>query len=139
MARVSTRAPYQPRPRTITTPEAVAILSSFTFLQLYRLHPSNSPLSVQRVVRVPTAERPSAEWRGRLRKRLGSKRLRVLSGSTLSERENRAYFYYRHRTRTPHSVSWAEMAPKSTRPVPSLKTLSLMAQVAAEMYMTYHY
>ena len=31
MARVSTRAPYQPRPRTITTPEAATILSSFTF------------------------------------------------------------------------------------------------------------
>ena len=45
MARVSTRAPYQPRPRTITTPEAAAILSSFTFLQLSHLHPSNSPLS----------------------------------------------------------------------------------------------
>ena len=68
MARLSTRAPYQPRPRTITTPEAATILSSFTFLQLSRLHPSNSPLSAQRVVRVPTAERPSVEWRGRLRK-----------------------------------------------------------------------
>ena len=31
MARVSTRAPYQPRPRTITTPEAANILSSSTF------------------------------------------------------------------------------------------------------------
>ena len=68
MARVSTRAPYQPKPGTITTPEAAAILSSFTFLQLSRLHPSNSPLSAQRVVRVPTAERPSTEWRRRLRR-----------------------------------------------------------------------
>ena len=31
MARVSTQAPYQPRPRTITTPEAATILSSLTF------------------------------------------------------------------------------------------------------------
>ena len=92
MARVSTRAPYQPRPRTITTPETATILSSFTFLQLSRLHPSNSPLSAQRVVRVPTAKRPCAEWRGRLRKQPGSKRLSILSGSRLSERENRAYF-----------------------------------------------
>ena len=61
MARVSTQVPYQPRPRTIMTPEAATILSSFTFLQLSRLHPSNSPLSAQRVVRVPTAKRPSAE------------------------------------------------------------------------------
>ena len=92
MARVSTRAPYQPRPRTITIPEAATILSSFTFLQLSRLHPSNSPLSAQRIVRVPTAERPSAEWRGRLRKRPSSKRPSVLSGSRVNERENRAYF-----------------------------------------------
>ena len=45
MARVSTRAPYQPRPRTITTPEAATILSSLTFFQFSRLHPSNLPLS----------------------------------------------------------------------------------------------
>ena len=57
----------------------------------------------------------------------------------MSERENRAYFYYRRRTRTPHSVSWVEMAPKLTRPVPSPKTHSPMAQAAAGMYMTYHY
>ena len=139
MARVSTRAPYQPRPLTITTPEAAAILSSFTFLQLSRLHPSNSPVSAQRVVRVPTAERPSAEWRGRLRNRPGSKRPNILSGSRVSERENRAYFYYRRRTRTSHSVNWAEMAPKSTRPVPSLKTHLPMAQAVARMYMTYYY
>ena len=139
MARVSTRAPYQPRPRTITTPEAATILSSFTFLQFSRLHPSNSPLSAQRVVKVPIAKRPSAEWRERLRNRPGSKRPSVLSSSRVSKRENRAYFYYRRRTRTPHSVSWAEMAPKSTRPVPSLKTHSPMAQAAAGMYMTYHY
>ena len=139
MARVSTRAPYQPRPRTITTPEAAAILSSFTFLQLSRLHPSNSPLSTQRVVRVSTAERPSAEWRGRLRKRPGSKRPSVLSGSKVSARENREYLYYRRRAKTPHSFSWAEMAPKLTRPVPSPKTHSLLAQAAARMYMTYHY
>ena len=68
MARVSTRALYQPRPRAITTLETAAILSSFTFFQLSHLHPSNSSLSAQRVVRVPTVERPSAEWRGRLRK-----------------------------------------------------------------------
>ena len=136
MARVSTRAPYQPRPRTITTPEAATILSSFTFLLFSRLRPSNSPWSVQRIV---IAERPSAEWWKRLRNRPGSKRRSILSGSRVSERENRAYFYYRRRTRTPHSVSWAEMAPKSTRPVPSPKTHSLMAQAAAEMYMTYYY
>ena len=139
MARVSTRAPYQPRPKTITTPEATAILSLFTFFQLSRLHPSNSPRSTQRVVRVPTVERPSAEWRGRLRKRLGSKRLSDLRGSKVSERENRAYFYYHHKTRTPHSVSWAEMAPKLTRLVPSPKTHSPMAQAVDGMYMTYHY
>ena len=133
MARVSTRAPYQPRPRTITTPEAAAILSSFTFLQLSRLRPSNSPLSAQRVVKVPTAEQPSAEWQGRLRKRPGSKRPSVLSDSRLSEQENRAYFYYRCRTRMPHSVRWAEMAPKLTRPVPSPKTHSPMAQAAARI------
>ena len=39
----------------------------------------------------------------------------------------------------PHSVSWAEMAPKLTQPVPSPKIHSPMAQVAAGMYMTYHY
>ena len=39
----------------------------------------------------------------------------------------------------PHSVSWAEMAPKLTRPVPSPKTHSPMAQATAGMYMTYHY
>ena len=61
------------------------------------------------------------------------------TGSRVSERENRTYFYYRCRTRTPHSVSWAEMAPKLTRPVPSPKTHSPMAQAAARMYMTYHY
>ena len=88
MERVSTRAPYQPKPRTITTPEAAAILSSFTFLQLSRLYPSNSPLSAQRVVRVPTAKRPSTEWQGRLRRRHGSKRPSVLSGSRVSEQEN---------------------------------------------------
>ena len=139
MARVSTRAPYQPRPRTITTPEATAILSSFTIFHLSHLHPSNSPLSAQRVVIVTPTERPSAEWQGRLRRRHGSKRPSVLSGSKVSERENRAYFYYRRRTRTSHSVSWAEMAPKLTRPMPSPKTHSLMAQAAARMYMTYHY
>ena len=57
----------------------------------------------------------------------------------MSERANRAYFYYRRRTRTPHSVSCAEMAPKLTRPAPSPKTHSPMAQAAAGMYMTYHY
>ena len=57
----------------------------------------------------------------------------------MGERENRAYFHYHHRTRTLHSVSWAEMAPKSTRPMPSPKTHSPMAQAAAGMYMTYHY
>ena len=57
----------------------------------------------------------------------------------MSERANRAYFYYRRRTRTPHSVSCAEMAPKLTRPAPSTKTHSPMAQAAAGMYMTYHY
>ena len=55
----------------------------------------------------------------------------------MSERENRAYLYYCRRTGTQHSVSWAEMAPKSTRPVLSPKTHSPMAQ--ARMYMTYHY
>ena len=62
MARVSTRAPYQPRPRTITTLEAATILSSLTFFQFSRLHPSNLPLSIQRVERVPATERPSVEW-----------------------------------------------------------------------------
>ena len=57
----------------------------------------------------------------------------------MSERENRAYFYYRYRTKTPHSVSWVGMAPKLTRSVASPKTHSLMAQAAAGMYMTYHY
>ena len=57
----------------------------------------------------------------------------------MSERENQAYSYYRRRTRTPHSISWAEMAPKLTRPVPSPKTHLSMAQAAAGMYMTYHY
>ena len=139
MARVSTRAPYQPKPRTITTPEAAAILSSFTFFQLSHLHPSNSPLSAPRVVRVPPAERPSTEWRGKLRRRHGSTRPSVLSGSRVRERENRVYFYYRRRTKTPHSVSWAGMAPKLTRHVASPKTHSPMAQAAAGMYMTYHY
>ena len=139
MARVSTRAPYQPRPRTITTPKAAAILSSFTIFHLSHLHPSNSPLSAQRVVRVTPTERPSTEWRGRLRRRPGSKRSSVLSSSRLSERENQAYFYYRRGTKTPHSVSWAEMAPKLTRPMPSPKTHSPMAQAAARKYMIYHY
>ena len=57
----------------------------------------------------------------------------------MSERANRAYFYYRRRTRTPHSVSCTEMAPKLTRLAPSPKTHSPMAQAAAGMYMTYHY
>ena len=57
----------------------------------------------------------------------------------MSERENQAYLYYCRRTGTQHSDSWAEMAPKSTRPVPSPKTHSPMAQAAAGMYMTYHY
>ena len=139
MARVSTRASYQPRPRTISTPKAATIWSSLTFFQFSRLHPSNPPLSAQRVERVPVTERPSVEWRERLRKRPGSKRPSVLSGSRVSDRENRAYFYYRRRTRTPHLVSWAAMAPKSTRPMPSPKTHSPMAQAAAGMYMTYHY
>ena len=139
MARVSTRTPYQPRPRTITTPEAATILSSFTFLQFSCLHPSNSPLSAQRVDKVPTAERPSVEWRDRLRNRPSSTRSSILSGSKVSERTNRAYFYYRCRTRTPHSVSCVEMAPKSTRLAPSLKTHSPMAQAVVGMYMTYHY
>ena len=78
-------------------------------------------------------------WRERLRKRPGSKRPSAISGSRVSERENRAYLYYWCRTGTPHSVSWAEMAPKSTRPVPSPKTHSPMAQAAAGMYVTYHY
>ena len=131
--------PYHPRPRTITTPEAATILSSFTLLQFSRLHPSNSPLSAQRVDQISTAERPNAEWRDRLRNRPGSKRPSILNGSKVSERVNRAYFYYRRRTRTPHSVSWAEMAPKLTRPAPSPKTHSPMAQAAVGMYMTYHY
>ena len=139
MARVSTRASYQPRPRTITIPEAATILSSLTFFQFSRLHPSNPPLSAQRVVRVPAIEQPSAEWRERLKKRPGSNRPSVISSSRVSERENRAYLYYCRRTGTQHSVSWAEMAPKSTRPVPSPKTHSPMAQAAAGMYMTYHY
>ena len=140
MARVSTRTPYQPRPRTITIPEAATILSSFTFLQFSRLQPSNSSLSAQRVDRVPTAERPSAEGRDRLRNRPGSTRPSILSGSKVSERANRAYFYYRRRTRTPHSVRCAEMTqPKLTQPAPSPKTHSPMAQAAAGMYMTYHY
>ena len=139
MARVSTQTPYQPRPRTITTPEAATILSSFTFLQFSHLHPSNSPLSAQRVDKVPTAERPSVEWRDRLRNRPGSTRPSILSGSKMSEQANRAYFYYRRRTRTPHSVSCAEMAPKLTRSAPSPKTHSPMAQAATGMYMTYHY
>ena len=139
MAKVSTGVPYQPQPRTITTPEAATIFSSFTFLQLSHLHPSNSPLFAQRVVRVPPAERPSREWRGKSRRRHGSTRPSVLSGSRVSERENRAYFYYRRRTKTLHSVTWAGMAPKLTRPVASPKTHSPMAQVAAGMYMTYHY
>ena len=139
MARVSTRAPYQPRPRTITTPKAATILSSLTFFQFSHLHPSNPPLSAQRVERVPATERPSAKWQERLRKRPGSKRPSVLSGSRVSDRKNRAYFYYRRRTTTPHPVSWPAMAPKSTRQVPSPKTHSPMAQAAAEMYMTYHY
>ena len=139
MARVSTRAPYQPRPRTITTPEAATILSSLTFFQFSRLHPSNPLLSTQRVERVPATERLSAEWRERLRKRPGSKRSSAISSSRVSERENRAYLYYCRRTGTPHSVSWAEMAPKLTQPVPSPKTHSLMAQAVAGMYMTYHY
>ena len=139
MTRVSTRTPYQPRPRTITTPKAATILSSFTFLQFSRLHPSNSPLSAQRVDRVPTVERPSGEGRDRLRNRPSSTRSSILSGSKVSERANRAYFYYRRKTRTPHSVSCAEMAPKLTRPTPLLKTHSPMAQAAAGMYMTYHY
>ena len=138
MARVSTRAPYQSKPRTITTPEAAAILSSFTFFQLSRLHPSNSSLSAQRVVRLPPAERPSTEWRGRLRRRHGSTRQSILSGSRVDEQENRAYFYYRRRTKMPHSVSWAGMAPKLTRLVASPKTHSPMVQAAAGMYMTYH-
>ena len=138
MARVSTRAPYQPKPRTITTLQAAAILSSFTFFQLSHLHPSSSPLSAQRVVRVPPAERPSIEWRGRLRRQHGSTRLSVLSGSRVSERENRVYFYYRRRTKTPHTVSWIGMAPKLKRSVASSKTHSPMAQAAAGMYMTYH-
>ena len=41
MARVSTRAPYQPKPRSIMTPKAAAILSSFTFLHL----PSTLPFA----------------------------------------------------------------------------------------------
>ena len=74
-----------------------------------------------------------------MRNQPGSKRPSVLSGSRVSERENRAYFYYRRRTRTLHSVSWAEMASKLTQPVPSPKTHSPMAQAVAKMYMTYHY
>ena len=139
MTRVSTQTPYQPRPRTITTPEAATILSSFTFFQFSRLHPSNSPLSAQRVDKVLTAERPSAEGRDRLRNRPGSTRPSILSGSKVTERANRAYFYYRRRTRTSHLVSCTEMAPKLTRPAPSLKTHSPMAQAAAGMYMTYQY
>ena len=88
MARVSTRAPYQPKPRTITTPKAAAILSSFTFFQLSHLHPSNSSLSAQRVVRVSPVERPSTEWRGKSRRRHGSKRPSIISGSRVSEQEN---------------------------------------------------
>ena len=139
MARVSTRAPYQPQPRTIMTPEAAAILSSFTFLQLSHLHLSNSPVSAQRVVRVPPVERPSIEWRGKSKRRHGSTRPSVLNGSGMSEQENRAYFFYRRRTKTPHTVSWVEMAPKLIRTLPSPKTHSPMAQAAAGMYMTYHY
>ena len=139
MTRVSTRIPYQPKPRTITTLEAAAILSSFTFLQLSHLHPSNSPLSAQRVVKVPPVERPSIEWRGELRRRHGSTRPSVLSGSRVSERENRAYFYYQCRIKTPHPVNWARMAPKLTQSVASPKTHSPMAQAAAGMYMTYNH
>ena len=57
----------------------------------------------------------------------------------MSKRANRAYFYYRRRTRTPHSVSCIEMAPKLTRSAPSPKTHSPMTQAATGMYMTYHY
>ena len=39
----------------------------------------------------------------------------------------------------PHLVSCVEMAPKLTRPAPSPKTHSPMAQAVAGMYMTYHY
>ena len=57
----------------------------------------------------------------------------------MSERENQMYFYYRRRIKTSHPVSWTGMAPQLTRPVASPKTHSPMAQVAARMYMTYHY
>ena len=138
MARVSTRAPYQPKPRTIMIPEAAAILSSFTFFQLSQLNLSKPPLSAQRVVRVPPAEQPSTKWQVRLRRQHGSTRPIVLSGSRVSERENRVYFYYRCRTKMSHSVSWIGMAPKLTRPVASPKTHSPMAQATARIYMTYH-
>ena len=139
MARVSTRTPYQPRPRTITTLEAATILSSFTFLQFSRLHPCDSLLSAQRLDRELTTEQPSAEGRDSLRNQPGSTRPSILSGSKVSVRANRAYFYYRRRTRMPHSVNWAEMAPKLIRPAPSPKTHIPMAQAVAGMYMTYHY
>ena len=84
MARVSTQVPYQPQPRTITTPEAATILSSFTFLQLSHLHPSISRVSTQRVVIVPPAERSSTRWRGIVRRRHGSTIPSVLSGRRLS-------------------------------------------------------
>ena len=96
-------------------------------------------MSAQRVVIVPPAERPSTEWQGKLRRRHGSTRPSVLSGSRVSERENRAHFYYRRRAKTPHAVSRAGMAPKLTRTMASPKIHSPMAQATAGMYMTYHY
>ena len=139
MARVSTQVPYQTQPRTITTPEAATILSSFTFLQLSHLHPSISRVSAQRVVIVPPAERPSIGWRGISRRQHSSTTLSILSGRRVSERENQAHFPYRRSAKMPHTISRAGMAPKSSRTVASPKTHSLMAQATAGMYMTYHY
>ena len=141
MARVSTRVPYQPQPRTITTLEATTILSSFTFLQLSHLLPSTSLMSAQRVVVVPLTERPSTEWRGIWRRRHGSTTLSVLSDRRVSAREKREQFPYQHSAKTPHvprAVSRARMALKSSQTVPSPKSHSPMAQAVAGMYMTYH-
>ena len=139
MARVSTRVPYQPQPRTITTPEAAIILSSFTFLQLFHLHPSISRVFAQRVVIVPPAKRSSIGWRGIARRRHGSTTLSILSGRRLNERENRAHFPYRRSAKTSHTVSQVGMAPTLSGTMASTKTHSPMAQATAGMYMTYHY
>ena len=103
MERVSTRVPYQPQPKTITTPEAATILSSFTFLQLSHLHPSNSQVFAQRVIIVPPIERPSTEWRGKSRKRPGSTTPSVLSSRRLMYM---TYHYQAHM----YIAQWREQA-----------------------------